>query len=36
MYLYHGLHIEKIDLLLANSRQHNGNKEKAVYLTSDY
>lgn len=36
MYLYHGSHIEKIEKLIANSKQHNRNEEKVVYLTSNY
>lgn len=36
MYLYHGSHIQNIEKLIANSKQHNGNEDKVVYLTSNY
>lgn len=36
MYLYHGSYIGKIEKLIANSKQHDNNEKKILYLTSNY
>lgn len=35
-YLYYGSFIKGIDILKVNSNQHNGGKDKVVYLTTNY